>query len=264
MSLRGRIKYVATTGLRRRTRDLFVRPDQDPFVLREDLARRFIAGDGLEIGAASWPMRVPKGSTVRYVDYLPRDQLLAQYQESFAASGVNFDSVPPVDIVDDAGTLATVPDASVDFVVANHVLEHLQDPVRALQNLCRVVRPGGVVFITLPDPRSSFDNRRERTTVAHVVRDHEEGPDVSRRQHYEEWATFIDGAGTHAERMDRYEREDARHHFHVWELEDFLELLRALDLPASLEAGQVNGPTEFSVVLRKQRQPGGPPRQAAG
>ena len=253
MSFRSRVRYVATTGLRRRTRDLVVRPGGDVFVAREDLARRFIAGDGLEIGAASWPMRVPKGATVRYVDYLPRDELLEQYAESFAASGVSFDAVPPVHIVDNAETLATVPDASVDFVIANHVLEHLQDPVRALRNLCRVVRAGGVVLITLPDPKASFDNRRARTTVEHVLRDHEDGPEVSRRDHYEEWSTFIDGSGTgHEDRIARYEREDPRHHFHVWELEDFLELLRALDLPASLEVGQVNGPSEFSVVLRRR------------
>lgn len=256
---RSRIRYIATTGLRRRARDLVVRPigadPEDAFVAREDLARRFIAGAGLEIGAASWPMRVPKGATVTYVDYLSRNELLEAYAESFAASGVHYDAVPE-NIVDDAETLATVPDASVDFVIANHVLEHLQDPVRALLNFTRVLRPGGTAFITLPDPRSSFDNRRERTTVAHALRDYEEGPAVSRRAHYEEWSTFIDGSGTgHEDRMARYERNDERHHFHVWELEDFLELIRALDLPASVEAAQVNGPLEFTVILRVRDAP---------
>lgn len=230
--------------------------------MREDLARRYLSGHGLEIGAASWPMRVPRGARVTYVDYLPRAELLVAYAESFASSGVNFDAVPE-NAIDDAETLATFPDASVDFVVANHVLEHLQDPVRALRNFCRVVRPGGVVFITLPDPKASFDNRRPRTTVAHVLRDHEQGPEVSRREHYEEWSTYIDGSGTgHEDRIARYERNDERHHFHVWELEDFLELLRALDLPAALEVGQVNGPTEFSVLLRRKNARG--PGSAGG
>ena len=67
-----RLRYMATEGRVNRTRDLMIKPatddPKDVFVAREDLARRFIAGDGLEIGAASWPTRVPRGETVRYVD----------------------------------------------------------------------------------------------------------------------------------------------------------------------------------------------------
>ena len=46
-----------------------------------------------------------------------------------------FPMLPCVDVVDDAQTLATFPDESVDFVIANHVLEHLEDPIGALENV---------------------------------------------------------------------------------------------------------------------------------
>ena len=216
--------------------------------LREDLARRYLAGDGIEIGAFSLPLRVPPGARVRYVDYAPKAQLLAQY----AVETTQAAAMPETDVVDDATTLATFADASLDFVVAAHVVEHLEDPIAALENMVRVLRPGGVLFLALPDARFTFDAARERTTVEHLLADHREGPERSRRAHYEEWALVIEStpAGRVAQRADEFAAQDARHHFHVWELETFLELLAAIALPARLELAQRNR-DEFVLVLRR-------------
>jgi SAM-dependent methyltransferase len=45
------------------------------------------------------------------------------------------------------------PNASVDFVYSSHFLEHLERPagLRLLQDSCRVLRPGGVIRICVPD-----------------------------------------------------------------------------------------------------------------
>jgi hypothetical protein len=53
-----------------------------------------------------------------------------------------------------------------------------------------------------------------------------------------------------AQRVDQFAAEGTRNHFHVWELDTFLELLLALDLPADLESASA---TEFelAVILRK-------------
>jgi len=156
-------------------------------------------------------------------------------------------------VVDEAESLGSFANESVDFVIANHVLEHIEDPVKGLNTFLRVVRPGGIVFLTLPDPRYSFDGRRARTTVEHVLRDNREGPETSRHEHYEEWAHIIEGL-TEREDIDRrtaeFAGEGTRNHFHVWELQSFLELLLALDLPVTIEAAQATDP-EFAVVLRK-------------
>jgi SAM-dependent methyltransferase len=249
--LRARAQYVMTTGARRRLRDLLLRADAvDRFVVREDLARRYLRGDGIELGAATWPLRVPPSARVRYVDRLARPALVESYRDILAASELDAGLIPATDVIDDAATLATFADGSLDFVIACHVLEHIEDPVGCLTNLLRVLRPGGVLFLALPDPRGSFDAARERTSVEHVLRDHRDGPEVSRRGHYEEWARFVEGAADVAARADAFAAEDARHHFHVWELDDFLELLRALELPAELELGQRSG-EEFVVILRR-------------
>lgn len=255
-ALQQRLRYIATTGARRRVRDLVIRPSpptrEGRFERREDIARHYLKGDGIEIGASTWPLRMPPGARARIVDRLDRRGLIDAYGEDFAVANLDTGSVPETDVIDDASTLGTFPDASVDFVAANHVLEHMEDPLATLETFARVLRPGGIAFIALPDGRHSFDAQRPRTTVEHLLRDHREGPETSRREHYEEWARYIEGVPPEriAERADAFAREDARHHFHVWELDDFLALLRAAGLPLRLELGQNNG-EEFVVVLSR-------------
>jgi predicted SAM-dependent methyltransferase len=212
-----------------------------------------LSGDGIEIGAASLPVRVPPRVRVRYVDNLDRDALIAQSGDGFLGEGIDKAAVPRTDVVDDAQTLSTFADESVDFVIAAHVLEHLEDPIGALENFARVIRPGGTIFLVLPEARRNFDYLRERTTVEHLRRDHREGPHTSRQHHYAEWAEYIEGIGPAGipARSAEYEAEDAHHHFHVWELDGFLELLAAIGLDCDLLHAQLYM-REFAVILRKR------------
>jgi predicted SAM-dependent methyltransferase len=236
-----RLAQAARLRLRDKIRSLPPRRE----ATRDDLAFRYLRGEGIEIGALYWPQRLPPGASARYVDYAP--------EEVLRTLDPAHPWVHPVDVIDDAQRLAKFEDESVDFVIAHHVIEHLEDPVAALEAFLRVLRPDGIAFITIPHARHTFDAARERTTVAHVLRDHREGPETSRRGHYEEWARFIDGItdpDVLAARVAEYAAQDYRHHLHVWEPESFLELLLALRLPAPIEAMIATG-EEFSVILRK-------------
>jgi SAM-dependent methyltransferase len=222
----------------------------DRKTVRADVALRFLRGEGIEIGALCWPLTLPRGARVRYVDYLDEAGLRETYSNELR-------ECPPLvvpDIVDDGTRLASFPDASLDFVVANHMLEHVEDPIAALQHQLRVLRPGGVLYLTLPDARYTFDASRERTTVEHLLRDNREGPHVSRREHYEECARLIEGRNGDilAKRVEEMEAECLRPHFHVWEPITFASFLAALDPPFSLELLQVSV-EEFIVVIRKRQ-----------
>jgi SAM-dependent methyltransferase len=71
----------------------------------------------------------------------------------------------------EATDLHGVPDNSYDFLLSSHCLEHVANPLAALREWRRVVRPGGALVLILPDPRRTFDHRRPVTTLAHLQAD---------------------------------------------------------------------------------------------
>ncbi len=49
-------------------------------------------------------------------------------------------------------------DNEFEWVEANHVLEHLDDPFRAMKEIHRITRPGGIVVIRVPHFSRGFTN----------------------------------------------------------------------------------------------------------
>jgi len=87
------------------------------------------------------------------------------------------------------------PDSSLDFVLNEHVLEHLPDPIRALKEWHRVLKPGGILFITLPHPERTFDQKREVTPIEHIFSDHEKHVGSDEDAHWEDWKINVIDAG---------------------------------------------------------------------
>jgi len=50
-----------------------------------------------------------------------------------------------------SATALPFPDAAFDLVMLKAVLEHIPDPMAGLREAARVVRPGGVLFVVVPD-----------------------------------------------------------------------------------------------------------------
>ena len=192
---------------------------------RKTIARVFLRGEGIEIGALHNPLKVPPAARVRYVDRMGLDALLQEYPELAGKRLV------PVDIEDDGETLGTLKDGSQDFVIANHFVEHCEDPIGALGNMLRVLRPGGILYVAIPDKRYTFDRDRPVTPIEHLLRDNREGPAWSRRQHFEEWTRLvskISDNGKAAREVDDLMAKRAPIHFHVWTQAEMLEMLAAL------------------------------------
>jgi ubiquinone/menaquinone biosynthesis C-methylase UbiE len=57
---------------------------------------------------------------------------------------------------------ANFPDATFDAAYMNHVLEHLRDPIGALQELRRVLKPGGLLVIEVPHEFAGLHAMGER------------------------------------------------------------------------------------------------------
>jgi ubiquinone/menaquinone biosynthesis C-methylase UbiE len=198
------------------------------------------------------PVAVDGGTTVRYVDVMSLEEQRRHYPEL-----ADHALVQP-DIVAEAHALPMVGDGTQDFVIANHLLEHVADPIAALKEWYRILRPGGILFLALPDKRLTFDKDRPCTTLAHLVADHEDGGVASRLGHYQEYSRLV-----HKKTGDELERDIAgllarnySIHFHVWIANDIAELLEYVRDAAGLrwktmEFIDSDGSDEFIYILQK-------------
>jgi len=83
-----------------------------------------------------------------------------------------------------AGDLPFKP-ATIDFLVALHVLEHEPDPVATVRHWLDVVKPGGGVGIVVPDWRYTWDARHDRDLWSHRWNP---TPDLVRSLHARHWS----------------------------------------------------------------------------
>jgi SAM-dependent methyltransferase len=220
---------------------------------RARFADAFLFGEGLEIGALHLPLRTPRRAKVRYVDRLPVEDLRAEYPELAAWD------LTDVDVIDNGELLETIPEESQDFIVANHFLEHCEDPIKTIGTHLGKLRSGGVLFYAVPDKRYTFDYFREITPLEHMIADNAEGPERSRAEHYDEWSRKIiveNGSSEEEARAWARELEAAKYsiHMHVWTQAEFLKMIvhcrehygDAFDIEAAARQG-----IEFMVILRK-------------
>lgn len=77
------------------------------------------------------------------------------------------------DYIHDATRLESIADATYDFLLASHILEHVANPVKALKEWHRVLRPAGSLLVLLPNKEHTFDHRRPYTPLAHLIEDYE-------------------------------------------------------------------------------------------
>jgi SAM-dependent methyltransferase len=218
-------------------------------VVRTELAHRYIRGSGIEFGALDFPTAVPPGTIVTDADFQPADRV----KELFSVS-----EVTTPQIVSDLETMRGIEPESQDFIIANHVMEHVEDPLTALRSISRVLRPDGIAFLALPEKRSTFDKHRETTTLAHLLRDHEEGPDWSLPGHYDEWVRVVDGltGEAHEQKVRIMLEQRANIHFHAWDFAAMLELFAYVEREESfhlaVETATLNNLVEVVWILRKR------------
>lgn len=54
----------------------------------------------------------------------------------------------------DGSGYEAIPDASYDFVILNHAIEHMREPLPIVAKLCRKLKPSGYFWIAFPSKRS--------------------------------------------------------------------------------------------------------------
>ncbi len=184
-----------------------------------------LSGSGLEIGALHEPAVVPGDARVRYFDAMNERDAAALFREIPPERFVKVDFVGDLD----SDGLGQFQDGSFDFVVINHVLEHVANPVKAVREVFRICRKGGIVIIAIPDKEFTFDRGRELTSWEHLWADYINDTRVSDDAHYE---SFLRSAAPHVFkeppenlRIHIQLSRKRREHAHVWNSGSFEEFL---------------------------------------
>lgn len=194
---------------------------------RNRIAAAYLYGQGIEIGALHHPLQVGSGAKVKYLDRLPLAVLRQQYPE------LADDVIMPLDIIDDGEQLVTIGNESLDFIIANHFIEHCENPIATLTNFFSRLKPGGVVYLAVPDKRFTFDRQRGSTSLAHLQNDFVDDGCNSREAHYRDFVKYSLLKGVASEEdvavlTRQLIDKNYSIHFHVWTQDEFLHFLQWL------------------------------------
>ena len=122
---------------------------------------------GLEIGPSHRPTAAKRdGFNVRILDHLDAAGLRTKY----ADHGVDIAAIEEVDYVWRGESLEElVAGERFAWIIASHVIEHVPDLVGFLGSCERILAPGGVLSLAVPDKRYCFDCERENSSLARVI-----------------------------------------------------------------------------------------------
>jgi SAM-dependent methyltransferase len=217
--------------------DEALRPGDHPNALVRRALARQLRGDGVEFGPGCHPLPLgPLVSRVRYWDRLDRSEFAALFPEVGEAA-LRFPD--PLDFhldmerIDASEVLGR---ESVDFVVASHVLEHLVDPLRFLERCHQILRPGGLLYLVVPDPRAlnedvRGDRDRGRTRLEELVERRRRGAtDLSDdalarivNETERPQPPFGPDSPDYRRRLELHRRRSV--HVNVWLVEDLVEMM---------------------------------------
>jgi len=222
---------------------------------RLSMSFRFIKGEGIEIGALHMPLPLPSHAKARYVDYIPVEELRQQYPELKDLDLVD------VSIVDDGERLTKVKDNSVDFIVANHFLEHCQDPIGTIINFYKKLRPGGVLYMAVPDMRYTFDMRRPVTPYSHLLEEHKIYPSKKYYPIHTREVVELSENISGKKKIDARTKElmDMKYsiHHHVWTQKELIEFFNrtAEEFSLDLEIQAMANNVHEVVFIIQRRDP---------
>jgi SAM-dependent methyltransferase len=74
--------------------------------------------------------------------------------------------------VADATNLSAIKSGSYDFLLSSNCLEHVANPLKAMDEWTRVVKRKGALLLVLPNKATNFDHHRPVTRFQHLLEDY--------------------------------------------------------------------------------------------
>ncbi len=72
----------------------------------------------------------------------------------------------------EATNLIPIKDDTYDFLLSSNCLEHIANPLKAVKEWIRVLKPDGYLLLVLPKKEIGFDHKRATTSFEHILQDY--------------------------------------------------------------------------------------------
>jgi SAM-dependent methyltransferase len=76
-------------------------------------------------------------------------------------------------IINDTVNITNVQDSVYDFCYSSHSLEHIANPLKAISEWLRILKPGGHILIVVPEKSLCFDHNREYSKFSTLLSQYE-------------------------------------------------------------------------------------------
>lgn len=199
------------------------------------LAHRYLDNlVGVEIGAAAHnPFNLPNCINVDYTD----DMNTIFKQGEFKLCGEK----AKVDVIADGGDLP-FKNNEYDYVISSHVIEHFFDPIAAIEEWFRVIKPGGYIFMIAPKQNALPGETRPCTKYTELLDRH--SGKMTRKE--------VDMTGYQRSTVTGLPLEE-HGHWSVWNLKEFVELCDHMKwIVVETEETDSKVGNGFTVILQKK------------
>lgn len=144
----------------------------------------------LEIGPQACPTFLKHEADIYFLDY----DVETDNKQYFASRPDELRKIPKNDYLVTSDTYSFFVDKKFDLCIANHVIEHVDDIILWLNEIDAITSDNGMLFLSIPDKKYTFDKFRQNTTIAHIIADYIKGGSHSAVEHIIEIELLYDKA----------------------------------------------------------------------
>jgi 2-polyprenyl-3-methyl-5-hydroxy-6-metoxy-1,4-benzoquinol methylase len=219
-----------------------------------------LKGNGLEIGGLNNPLIIPKECTIKYLDIEEASDIKSSFIE------LNNINLVKTDYIGDVGksNVMNITNTEFDFIIMNHVIEHVANPIQAIKNVWSGIKEGGQLVISVPDKNYTFDKDRPISTFEHILSDYYRGMTDVIDEHYIDFLSYVcpevfSSSEKFTDALSSVRKR--REHVHVWDSISFrnhlVRMLNILGVNYSIifeSSGDHNGIEYFAIIQKGKNE----------
>ncbi|MDP4147904.1 MAG: methyltransferase domain-containing protein [Bacteroidota bacterium] len=183
-----------------------------------------VCGKGVEFGAASSPFPTALESQVEYADLFDHSLISSPYHNHHTYARHEYVKCKYLTGME---VMVGIPDRSLDFIIASHVIEHLRNPLQAMETAWTRLKPEGKLVLMVPHRDLTFDKNRDITSLEHIVLDYERPLKERDFMHfYDFYENAFVAPNPFEKAVEMFNSDASDIHYHTWNEGSFLEMVQ--------------------------------------